>query len=104
MKYADELRRLSRRNPITNIYESVLRDLKLEAQEGGNHKVITFAKANYNPIVKKLLIDGFTVIINNYDEEHESHMTFVIWDKEKFDEALKDAEDIDTSKFHYGLI
>ena len=104
MKYADELRRLSRRNPITNIYESLLRDFKLEAQEGGNHKVITFAKNNYNPIVKKLLSDGFTVIINNYDAEHESHMTYIVWDKEKFDEALKDSEDIDTSTFHYGLI
>lgn len=104
MRYADELRRLSRRNPITNIYESLLRDLKLEAQEGGNHKVVTFATNNYNPIVKKLLSDGFTVIINNYDAEHESHMTFIIWDKEKFDEALKDATDIDTSTFHYGLI
>lgn len=104
MKYADELRRLSRRNPITNIYEGLLRDLKNEAQEGGNHKVIALAKDNYNPIVKKLISDGFTVIINNYDVEHHTHMTFVIWDKEKFDEALKEATDIDKSTFHYGLI
>lgn len=104
MKYADELRRLSRRSPITNMYEALLRDLKAEAQEGGNHKIITFAKDKYNPIVKKLLSDGFTVIINNYDEEHESHMTYIVWDKDKFDEALKESTDIDTSTFHYGLI
>ena len=104
MKYADELRRLSRRNPITNYYEALLRDLKVEASEGGNHKIIALAKDNYNLIAKKLLNDGFTVIINNYDVEHESHMTYIVWDKEKFDEALKDSEDIDTSTFHYGLI
>ncbi len=68
MKIADELRRLSRRNPMTIFYESLLRDLRLEAQEGGNHRVVTFAKSNYNPIVNKLLKDGFKVIINNYDE------------------------------------
>ena len=104
MKYADELRRLSRRNPLTNFYEGLLRNLKEEASEGGNHKIITLSKSNYNPVAKKLLNDGFTVVINNYDAEHESHVTYVIWDKEKFDEALKDAKDIDTSTFHYGLI
>ena len=104
MKYAEELRRLSRRQPYILLYEGLLRDLKLEAQEGGNHKVVAFSTANYNPIVKKLLAEGFEVIINNYNEEHQSHMTFIIWDREKFDEALKDATDIDQSTFHYGLI
>lgn len=104
MKYAEELRRLSRRQPYILMYEGLLRDLKLEAQEGGNHKVVAFSTANYNPIVKKLLAEGFEVIINNYDAEHESHMAFIIWDKEKFNETLKEATDIDTSKFHYGLI
>ena len=103
-KYADELKRLSRRQPYILMYEGLLRDLRLEAEEGGNHKVVTFSKANYNLIVKKLLAEGFEVIINNYDAEHESHMAFIVWDKEKFEEALKDAEDIDKSKFHYGLI
>lgn len=104
MKYADELRRLSRRQPYILMYEGLLRDLKLEAQEGGNHKVVAFSKSNYNPIVSKLLKEGFEVIINNYDAEHESHMAFIVWDKEKFDEALKEATDIDQSTFHYGLI
>ena len=104
MKYAEELRRLSRRQPYILLYEGLLRDLKLEAQEGGNHKVVAFSTANYNPIVKKLLAEGFEVIINNYNEEHQSHMAFIIWDREKFDEALKDATDIDQSTFHYGLI
>ena len=104
MKYADELRRLSRRNPISVMYEILLRDLKLEAQEGGNHKVITLAKSNYNLITKKLLNDGFEVIINNYNNDNESYMTFIIWDKEKFNEALEEATDIDKSTFHYGLI
>lgn len=104
MKYADELRRLSRRQPYILMYEGLLRDLKLEAQEGGNHKVVAFSKPNYNPIVSKLLKEGFEVIINNYDAEHESHMAFIVWDKEKFNEALKEATDIDQSTFHYGLI
>lgn len=104
MKYADELRRLSRRNPITNYYESLLRDLKVEASEGGNHKIITLAKNNYNLIAKKLLTDGFEVIINNYDEEHESHLTYIVWDREKFNEYMNDNTDIDKSTFHYGLI
>lgn len=104
MKYAEELRRLSRRHPHTIMYESLLRELKLEAQEGGNHKIVTFATSNYNPIAKKLLNDGFEVIINNYDAEHESHMAFIVWDKERFNEALKEAEDIDPKTFHYGLI
>lgn len=104
MKFADELRRLSRRHPMTNYYEALLRDLKNEASEGGNHKIILLAKNNYNTIAKKLLNDGFEVVINNYDVEHESHMTFVVWDREKFNEALKEAEDIDPKTFHYGLI
>lgn len=104
MKFADELRRLSRRNPITNYYEALLRDLKTEASEGGNHKIVTFATSNYNIITKKLLNDGFTVIINNYDESHESHVTYIVWDKENFDKYLEENTDIDTSTFHYGLI
>lgn len=103
-KYADELKRLSRRQPYILMYESLLKDLRLEAQEGGNHKVVAFSKENYNPIVKKLLADGFEVIINNYDAEHESHLAFIVWDKERFDEILEEATDIDKTKFHYGLI
>ena len=66
--------------------------------------VVTFSKDNYNPIVEKLLKDGFEVIINNYDSQNESYMTFIVWDKEEFDNILKEATHIDTSKFHYGLI
>lgn len=104
MKYAEELKRLSRRHPHTLMYEGLKRDLKLEAQEGGNHKVIMLSKDNYNIIAKKLLTDGFEVIINNYKEDNESFMIFIVWDNEKFHEALKEATDIDKSTFHYGLI
>ncbi len=104
MKFADELRRLSRRNQMTIYYEMLMGDLRREAFEGGNHKVVTLSKGNYNPICSKLLRDGFEVIINNYNPENMSYMTYIIWDKEKFNEALKEATDIDPKSFHYGLI
>ena len=104
MKFADELRRLSRRNQMTMYYEILMGDLRREAFEGGNHKVITLSSSNYNPICSKLLRDGFDVIINNYNPDNMSYMTYIVWDREKFNEALKEAEDIDPKSFHYGLI
>lgn len=104
MKFADELRRLCRRNQMTIFYEVLMGDLKKEAFEGGNHKIITLSSDSYNPICKKLLRDGFEVIINNYNPENMSHMTYIVWDKDKFNEALKEAEGIDQKSFHYGLI
>ena len=104
MKFADELKRLSRRNQMTMYYEILMGDLRREAFEGGNHKIITLSSENYNPICHKLLRDGFEVIINNYNPDNMSHMTYIIWDKDKFNESLKDAEDIDPKSFHYGLI
>lgn len=104
MKYAEKLRKLSKTDKNIIMYEDLLEQLNLEAREGGNHMVATFSKANYNPIVEKLLEDGFEVIINNYNADNESYMTFIIWDKEEFDKILKEATHIDTSTFHYGLI
>lgn len=104
MKYAEKLRELSKTDKNIIMYEDLLEQLRLEAREGGNHMVVTFSKVNYNPIVEKLLKDGFEVIINNYDSQNESYMTFIVWDKEEFDKILKEATHIDTSKFHYGLI
>ena len=50
MKLADELRRESRRSPITLYYETLLRDMRLEAREGGNHKIVQIAPKWYNTI------------------------------------------------------
>ena len=104
MKYAEKLRKLSKTDKNIIMYEDLLEQLNLEAREGGNHMVATFSKTNYNPIVEKLLEDGFEVIINNYNADNESYMAFIIWDKEEFDKILKEATHIDTSTFHYGLI
>lgn len=101
---ADELKRLSKREPYITMYEDLLEQLMAEARMGGNHRVVTFSKENYNPIVKRLISDGFDVIINNYDPQNESYMTFIVWDKEEFDKILEEATHIDKSKFHYGLI
>ena len=100
---ADEFKRKSRRNPIIMYYEKLIRDMRLEAEEGGHHKVIQIAPSYYNEICKKLMKDGFTVIISNFNIDNPSHMVYIVWDKERFDEALKDS-DVDTKKFHYGLI
>ena len=104
MKYAEKLRKLSKTDKNIIMYEDLLEQLNLEAREGGNHMVATFSKVNYNPIVEKLLEDGFDVIINNYNADNESYMTFIIWDKEEFDKILKEATHVDASTFHYGLI
>lgn len=104
MNVAENLKQLSKKDPYLFMYEDLLEQAMGEARMGGNHMVVTFSKENYNPIVEKLLKDGFEVIINNYDPQNESYMTFIIWDKEEFDKILKEATHIDTSKFHYGLI
>lgn len=104
MNVAENLKQLSKREPYVSMYEDLLEQATSEARMGGNHMVATFGKDNYNPIVEKLLKDGFEVIINNYDSQNESYMTFIVWDKEEFDKILKEATHIDTSKFHYGLI
>ena len=104
MKYAEKLRKLSKTDKNIIMYEDLLEQLRFEAREGGNHMVVTFSKANYNPIVEKLLEDGFEVAINNYNADNESYMTFIIWDKEEFDRILKEATHVDASTFHYGLI
>ena len=101
---ADELKRLSRRDKLILYYELLTSDLKEEAYMGGNHKVINIGSENYNAVCKRLLKDGFEVIINNYNHENPSYMVFIVWDKEKFEEALKENTDIDKTKFHYGLI
>ena len=104
MKLADELRRESRRSPITLYYETLLRDMRLEAREGGNHKIVQIAPKWYNTIYQKLTKEGFEVKIYNYNVDNISHMVYIIWDKEKFDEVLKDNTDIDPNNFHNGLI
>lgn len=104
MKLADELRRECRRNPISLYYTMLISDIWKEAREGGTHKVITLNTVNYNTICKKLLNDGFTVFIYNYNIENSSHMTYVIWDKERFDESFKDNKDAKDKPMHYGLI
>jgi hypothetical protein len=104
MKLADELRRESRRSPITLYYETLLRDMRLEAREGGNHKIVQIAPTYYNNICQRLLKEGFEVRIYNYKVDNPSHMVYIIWDKERFDESLKDNDDIDLKNFHYGLI
>ena len=102
-KIADEFKRYSRRNPITMYYEKLIDDMREEAREGGHHKVIQIAPTYYNEICKKLQNDGFTVIIYNFNIDNPSHMVYIVWDRERFDEALKDSN-IDTKTFHYGLI
>lgn len=104
MKLADEFRRMCKKSPLVLYYDVLLRDMKLEAQEGGTHKVITLANNNYNLICKKLINDGFTVMIYNYDETNNSHMTYIIWDKERFDKDFAENEDAKKVKLHYGLI
>lgn len=104
MNIAENLKQLSKREPYVSMYEDLLEHATSEARMGGNHMVVTFSKDNYNPIVERLISDGFEVIINNYDSQNESYMTFIVWDKEEFDKILKEATHIDTSKFHYGLI
>ncbi len=101
---AEELKRLSKREPYVTMYEDLLEELMAEARAGGNHMVVTFGKDNYNPIVERLISDGFEVIINNYDPQNVSYMTFIVWDKEEFNKILEEATHIDKSKFHYGLI
>ena len=44
---ADEFKRKSRRNPIIMYYEKLIRDMKLEAEEGGHHKVIQIAPNSF---------------------------------------------------------
>lgn len=104
MKLADEFRRACRRSPLVLYYDVLLRDMKLEAQEGGMYKVVTIANENYNAVCKKLLNDGFTVMIYNYNPENNSHMTYIIWDKERFDKDFAESEDSKDVKLHYGLI
>lgn len=104
MKLADELRRASRRNPISIYYDMLIRDMRKEANEGGNHKIIQIAPTNYNAICKKLLNDGFDVKIYNFNIDNPTYMVYIVWDREKFDEVLKENTDIDTSKFHNGLV
>ena len=45
---ADELKRLSKREPYISMYEDLLEQLMAEARMGGNHMVVTFSKDNYN--------------------------------------------------------
>lgn len=103
MKLADEFRRYSRRNPISIYYDTLLSDMKQEAQEGGNHKIVQIAPDYYNDICRKLKNDGFEVMIYNFKVDNPSHMVYIVWDKERFDTDLKDS-DIDVKNFHYGLI
>lgn len=103
MKLADEFRRESRRNPMTMYYEKLLKMMREEAREGGHHRVEQVAPTYYNELCKKLQNDGFKVIIANFNVDNPSHMVYIIWDEERFNEDLKDS-DIDKSKFHYGLI
>ena len=106
MKLADELRRMSRKSPTVLYYDALLRDIRTEALEGGNHKVITLSPDNYNVICKRLLSDGFSVMIYNYDAENPSHLTYIIWDKERFDNDFNENEEVKNKniKLHYGLI
>lgn len=104
MKLADELRRESRRHPISLYYSMLIADIREEARHGGNHKVVTLSSENYNPICKKLLTDGFEVMIYNYDSNNSSHMTYIIWDKEKFNEAFNENKEAKDKPKHYGLI
>ena len=106
MKLADELRRISRKSPTVLYYDTLLRDIKSEALEGGNHKVVTLSSESYNIICKRLITDGFDVMIYNYNNENSSHLTYVIWDKERFDKDFKENEDVKNNniKLHYGLI
>lgn len=103
MKIADEFRRACRRNQMTIYYEMLLRDMRTEAREGGTHKIVHIASLNYNTICKKLLNDGFTVMIYNFDENNNTHVTYIIWDKERFDKDWE-CEEHENIKTHYGLI
>jgi hypothetical protein len=104
MKLADEFRRYSRRNPISMYYDKLIREMKLEAQEGGHHKVEQIAPEYYNDICRKLNNDGFEVMIYNFNIDNPSHMVYIVWDRERFEEALKDSDNIKLSDFHYGMI
>ena len=106
MKLADEFRRISRKSPTVLYYDTLLRDIKSEALEGGNHKVVTLSSESYNIICKRLMADGFNVMIYNYNNENSSHLTYIIWDKERFDKDFKENEDVKNNniKLHYGLI
>lgn len=106
MKLADEFRRISRKSPTVLYYDMLIRDIKNEALEGGNHKTVTLSSESYNVICKKLLNDGFTVIIYNFNIDNPSHLTYIVWDKERFDKDFEENEDIKNKKIklHYGLI
>lgn len=106
MKLADELRRMCRKSKIVLYYDALLRDIKREAQEGGTHRVVTIADTNYNQVCKKLLNDGFTVMIYNFSEDNSSYVTYIIWDKERFDKDFAENEDVKNKKvkLHYGLV
>lgn len=104
MKFADEMRKLCRRNKITIYYERLLGDIKEEAFEGGTHKVITIASTYYNEICRRLTRDGFKVMIYNYNEANTSYMTYIVWDEERFYTDLKESTDINPKNFHTGLV
>lgn len=104
MKLADELKRTSRRNPISLYYDKLVRDMREEAREGGAYRVVSISPKNYNPMCKKLMNDGFDVSIYNFNIDNPSHLVYIVWDKERFEESLKDNESIDIKTFHHGLI
>lgn len=103
MKLADELKRTCRRNPLSLYYDMLVSDMRKEAKEGGGYRVVSISPNNYNPLCKKLMNDGFDVRIYNFNVDNPSHLVYIIWDKDKFEEVLKES-DLDVKTFHYGLI
>lgn len=104
MKLADEMRNISRRPTDRLYYENLIEEIKREAHEGGTYKITLLATTFYNKITKRLLTDGFRVFIYNYSPDNPSHMTYIVWDYDKFAKSMEDNTEMSLSDFREGLL
>lgn len=104
MKLAKRLLKESNRKPEDRYYSQLVDELHYEAREGGKYRVVTLNAEHYNNICQKLMKDGFTVMIFNFNPDNTSYLTYIIWDKEFFDKNFAENADMQDKSVHYGLI
>jgi hypothetical protein len=99
MKLADEMRNICRRPPSRLYYDNLIDEIRKEAREGGAYKIVALSPNNYDFMAKKLVQDGFNVLIYNYNPENPSHMTYIVWDRPAFDKWLSEHEEMTIEDF-----
>jgi hypothetical protein len=104
MKLAKRLLKESNRNPEDRYYNQLIKELHEEACEGGKYKVIVLNSEHYNTICQRLIKNGFTVMIYNFNPENTTYLTYIIWDKEFFDKNFAENTEMKDKPVHYGLV